>query len=111
MKNKNEDEIHHEPSLWEALKELEDKHDCVIYGVLEIQGLEQDISDMFRTHVVQKLSTISKQEWKTAMQYAYDVGADGNAQDYELMVEYVHEYLYDTVRKPNPMNTLGGYSG
>jgi len=27
------------------------------------------------------------------------------------MVEYAHEYLYDTIRKPNPMNTLGGYSG
>ena len=102
MKNINEMDLH------EAIRYLEKTHSCVIYGVMDQQGLEQDLSS--HDLGARTISKISKQEMQDAMEYASDANADANAQEYLFMVDLVAKYLI-TNHKPNPMNTLGGFSG
>jgi len=103
MKNITEMDLH------EAILYLEKEHNCIIYGLLETQSLEEDISSC-ELESLRNLSKISRQEWKDAMEYATDVNSDANAQEYGYMVDLVAEYLTEN-HKPNPMNYLGGYSG
>tara|TARA_Y100000592_G_C5358500_1_gene262453 strand:+ start:297 stop:614 length:318 start_codon:yes stop_codon:yes gene_type:complete len=103
MKNITEMDLH------EAISYLEKQHNCVIYGLLDTQSLEEDIdSCVLKSN--RNLNKVSRQEWKDAMEYATDRNADANMQEYAYMVDLVAEYLNDN-HKANPMNTLGGYSG
>jgi hypothetical protein len=102
MKNINEMDLH------EALRYLEKTHSCVIYGVMDLQSVEEDLS--FHDLGARSVSKISKQEMLDAMEYASDANADANAQEYMYMIGLVADYLINN-HKPNPMNTLGGYSG
>ena len=104
MKNKDITEM----DLHEAIRYLEKTHSCVIYGVLDCQGIEEDLS--FHDLGARSVNKISKQEMLDAMEYASDANADANAQEYLFMVDLVAQYLIHN-HKPNPMNTLGGYSG
>ena len=105
MKIKNITEM----DLHEAISFIEKEHNCVIYGILETEGLEQDVN-CCELESSRNINKISRQEWKDAMEYATDANADANAQEYMYMVGLVAEYLTDN-HKPNPMNYLGGYSG
>ena len=104
MKNKNI----YEMDLHEAISHLEKQHNCLIYGVLEMQGLEEDVSH--HDLGVRSLSKVSRQEWRDAMEYAFDSNESALSDEYGQLVDLVAEYLRDT-HVPNPLNTLGGYSG
>tara|TARA_R100001510_G_C7464328_1_gene83451 strand:+ start:116 stop:430 length:315 start_codon:yes stop_codon:yes gene_type:complete len=104
MKNENITEM----DLHEAIRYLEKIHSCVIYGVLDCQSIEEDLS--FHDLGARSVNKISKQEMLDAMEYASDANADANAQEYLFMVDLVAKYLI-TNHKPNPMNTRGGFSG
>lgn len=93
--------------LHEAISYLEKKHNCVIYGVLEMQGLEEDLSH--HDLGVRSLSKVSRQEWKDAMEYAVDSNDDMLSGEYEHMVGLMADYLIEN-HIANPLNTLGGYS-
>ena len=104
MKNKNI----YEMDLHEAISHLEKQHNCIIYGVLDMQSLEEDICDYDLG--VRSLSKVSRQEWRDAMEYAYEKNQGDMMNTYITMTQEVAEYLRDT-HVPNPLNTLGGYSG
>ncbi len=103
MKNKNIDEM----DLHQAIRYLEKKHNCVIYGLLDMESLDHDLS--FHDLGVRNLSKVSRQEYIDAMEYAVDAHADVNTQEYLYMVGMVADYLIHS-HTPNPMNHLGGYS-
>jgi hypothetical protein len=103
MKNKDINQM----DLHEAISYLEKQHNCVIYGVLEMQGLEQDLS--YHDLGVRSLSKVSRQEWKDAMEYAVDSNDTMLGEEHEHMVGLIADYLIEN-HIANPLNTLGGYS-
>ena len=94
--------------LHEAIRNLEREHNCIIYGVLDMESCEEDIK-LCHDDIVPNLKKVSLSEFKDAMEYACDKQADSFAEEYRLLVELVAEYLKQT-KKPNPFNHLGGYS-
>ena len=103
MKNENINQM----DLHEAICYLEKQHNCLIYGVLEMQGLEQDLS--YHDLGVRSLSKVSRQEWKDAMEYAVDSNDTMLGEEHEHMVGLIADYLIEN-HIANPLNTLGGYS-
>tara|TARA_E500000178_G_C17012179_1_gene751103 strand:+ start:2027 stop:2347 length:321 start_codon:yes stop_codon:yes gene_type:complete len=103
MKNKDINEM----DLHEAISYLEKKHNCLIYGVLEMQGLEQDLS--YFDLGVRNLNKVSRQEWKDAMEYAVDSSDTMLSEEHEHMTGLIADYLVEN-HIASPINTLGGYS-
>ena len=103
MKNENI----HEMDLHEAILFLERKHNCMIYGVLEMEGLEEDLSHYDLG--VRSLNKVSRQEWKDAMEYAFESNESALSNEYGELVDLIADYLIDN-HIANPINTLGGYS-
>ena len=103
MKNKDINQM----DLHEAISYLESKHNCMIYGVLEMQGLEEDLSH--HDLGVRSLSKVSRQEWKDAMEYALDSDSHALSTEYGCLVDLIADYLIEN-HIANPLNTLGGYS-
>ena len=103
MKNENIDEM----DLHEAILFLERKHNCMIYGVLEMEGLEEDLSHYDLG--VRSLNKVSRQEWRDAMEYAFDSNESALSNEYGELVDLIADYLIDN-HIANPINTLGGYS-
>ena len=103
MKNKNLDEM----DLHDAIYYLEKQHNCLIYGVLDMQSLEEDLSHYDLG--VRSLSKVSRQEWKDAMNYAFNSSESELSNEYGELVDLVADYLIEN-HIANPLNTLGGYS-
>ena len=76
----------HTHSVWEAMQKLEQFYECKIYGVLELQEVEQNI-DMGDG----EYSSKSKQDLLDAIDYAYNK-VDGSW-DYEAYLDCVRDYL------------------
>ena len=76
----------HTHSLWEALSAVEKFYECTIYGVLELQEVEEHLAMMYGY----KHSSYSKQELLEAISYAYD---KVDTQEYEIYIETINDYL------------------
>jgi len=76
----------HTHSLWEAMSALEKFYECTIYGVLELQEVEESLAMMYD----HEHSTFSKQELLEAISYAYD---KVESQEYEIYIETINDYL------------------
>lgn len=76
----------HTHSLWEALAAVEKFYECTIYGVLELQEVEEHLAMMYDY----KHSSYSKQELLEAISYAYD---KVESQEYEIYIETINDYL------------------
>jgi hypothetical protein len=76
----------HTHSVWEAMQKLEKFYECKIYGVLELQEVEEHIG-MYDDEYSNK----SKQDLLNAIDYAYNkVEA---CWEYETYLETIMEYL------------------
>ena len=76
----------HTHSLWEALSAVEKFYECTIYGVLELQEVEEALAMMYG----HEHSSYSKQELLEAISYAYD---KLDTQEYEIYIETINDYL------------------
>ena len=74
----------HTHSLWEAISKLEKFYECKIYGVLDLQEVEENIQ------LYGDYSSVSKQMLLEAMDYAYN---KVDAQEYEIYLDRVREYI------------------
>ena len=78
----------HTHSLWEVLNAVEKFYECKIYGILEVQEVEENIKLYAEAD---EYSSISKQMLLEGIQYAYDKVED--AQEYEIYLDRVREYI------------------
>ena len=76
----------HTHSVWEAMQKLEQFYECKIYGVLELQEVEQIINMDDGEY-----SSKSKQDLLDAIDYAYNK-VDGSW-EYEAHLDCVRNYL------------------
>ena len=76
----------HTHSIWEAISKLEKFYECTIYGVLELQEVEEHLAMMYGY----EHSSYSKQELLEAISYAYD---KLDTQEYEIYLEMINDYL------------------
>ena len=77
----------HTHSLWEAMSKLEKFYECKIYGVLDIQEVEDNLQLYAEGD---EYSSISKQMLLEAMDYAYN---KVDAQEYEVYLDSIREYI------------------
>ena len=77
----------HTHSLWEAMSKLEKFYECKIYGVLELQEVEDNIQLYAEGD---EYSSISKQLLLDAIDYAYN---KAQTQEYEIYLDFVREYI------------------
>ena len=87
----------HTHSLWEAICEVEKFYECKIYGVLELQEVEEHISMYDGDY-----SSNSKQDILEAMDYAYnkvDSSNDGYEQYLDAIMIYLDEINKETANK------------
>ena len=77
----------HSHSLWEAISKLEKFYECKIYGVLDIQEVEDNLQLYAEG---EEYSSISKQTLLEAMDYAYN---KVDAQEYEIYLDSIREYV------------------
>ena len=75
----------HTHSVWEAVSKLEKFYECKIYGVLDLQEVEEHISMYDGDY-----SSVSKQMLLEAMEYAYN---NVDAQEYEIYLDEIRNYL------------------
>ena len=89
----------HTHSLWTVLQEVEKFYECKIYGVLDIEGLQNDLSYFpnfdkeWKDHIIDAFQ-IPKQDMLRAMQYAYD-NTGGEYDGYQDHLDKVEAYLVD----------------
>ena len=76
----------HTHSVWEAIQKLEKFYECKIYGVLELQEIEEHIGMADGEY-----SDKSKQDLLNAIDYAYNK-VDGSW-DYLAYLDEVRDYL------------------
>ena len=76
----------HTHSVWEAIMELEKFYECKIYGVLELQEVEEHLK-MYD----EKYSSISKQMILEGIEYAYNKVE--SCWEYELYLDHVQDYV------------------
>ena len=76
----------HTHSLWEAISAVEKFYECTVYGVLELQEVEEHLAMMYDY----ERSSYSKQELLDAISYAYD---KVDTQEYETYIETINDYL------------------
>ena len=87
----------HTHSLWEALSAVEKFYECTIYGVLELQEVEEHINMYDGDY-----SSNSKQDILEAMDYAYnkvDSSNDGYEQYLEAIMLYLDEINKETANR------------
>ena len=75
----------HTHSVWEAVSKLEKFYECKIYGVLDLQEVEEHISMYDGDY-----SSVSKQMLLEAMEHAYN---NVDAQEYEIYLDEIRNYL------------------
>ena len=90
----------HTHSIWEAMCALEKFYECKIYGVLELQEVEEHLGMYDGDY-----SSNSKQDILEAIDYAYDK-VDSNNDGYEQYLEAIMLYL-DEINK----ETANGQGG
>lgn len=90
----------HTHSVWEAMQKLEKFYECKIYGVLELQEVEEHIN-MYGSDY----SSNSKQDILEAMDYAYNK-VDG-CWEYETYIDTISDYL-ENINKQTA-NKQGGH--
>ena len=87
----------HTHSIWEAMSALEKFYECKIYGVLELQEVEEHINMYDGDY-----SSNSKQDILEAMDYAYnkvDSSNDGYEQYLEAIMIYLDEINKETANR------------
>ena len=87
----------HTHSIWEAMSALEKFYECKIYGVLELQEVEEHISMYGGDY-----SSNSKQDLLNAMDYAYnevDSSSDGYEQYLDAIMIYLDEINKETANR------------
>ena len=83
----------HTHSLWEALNAVEKFYECKIYGVLDIQEVEENIQLYAKGD---EYSNIAKKTLLEAIDYAYN-NVESDA-DYEIYLDRVRDYIENTRR-------------
>lgn len=91
--------------LWTTLKHLEKEHDCLIYGILEPQGVAEDLSywnefctdEPLHEDFIMNSYDIPKQLMLEAFQFAYD-SAGCEYDNYTSMIEYVGDFIVDKLK-------------
>ena len=86
--------------LWTMLKQVEKSADCIIYGVLDLQSVEQDLSsyaefdseNTMDEEFIIEASSISKQDLLKAMRFAYRKVDDCN-DGYNQYLDVIHKHL------------------
>ena len=78
----------HTHSIWEAMSKLERFYQCKIYGVLELQEVEENIQ-LYADG--DEYSNISKQVLLDAIEYAYNKVESSH--EYETYLDFVREYI------------------
>lgn len=76
----------HTHSLWEVLNAVEKFYECKIYGVLDLQEVEEHLK-----LYDEKYSSTSKQMILEGMEYAYNKVE--SCYEYEIYLEKVEEYI------------------
>jgi len=77
----------HTHSLWEAMSALEKFYECTIYGVLELQEVEEYLSEFCDMDT----SKYSKKTILNAIDYAYN--KVDSTYEYEIYMDRVIDYL------------------
>ena len=78
----------HTHSIWEAINAVEKFYECKIYGVLEMQEVEDNLQLYAEGD---EYSSISKQMLYEAISYAYDKVDD--CVEYEIYLDRIREYI------------------
>lgn len=86
--------------LWTTLKHLEKEHDCLIYGILEPQGVAEDLSyrrefdtsEPLDENFIMNSHDIPKKLMLEAFDYAIN-NTSCEHDSYNTMVEMVGEYI------------------
>ena len=76
----------HTHSLWEVLNAVEKFYECKIYGILDLQEVEEHLK-----LYDEKYSSVSKQMILEGMEYAYNKVE--SCYEYEIYLEKVQEYI------------------
>ena len=76
----------HTHSLWEVLNAVEKFYECKIYGVLDLQEVEEHLK-----LYDEKYSSTSKQMILDGMEYAYNKVE--TCYEYEIYLERIQEYI------------------
>ena len=76
----------HTHSLWEVLNAVEKFYECKIYGVLDLQEVEEHLK-----LYDEKYSSTSKQMILEGIEYAYNKVE--SCYEYEIYLEKVQEYI------------------
>ena len=76
----------HTHSLWEVLNAVEKFYECKIYGVLDLQEVEEHLK-----LYDEKYSSTSKQMILQGMDYAYNKVE--SCYEYEIYLDLVQEYI------------------
>jgi hypothetical protein len=77
----------HTHSVWEAVQKLEKFYECKIYGVLELQDVENNLELWGDYH------NVSKKALLEAMEYANE---EVECYEYEVYIETIAKYLQAT---------------
>ena len=89
----------HGHSLWTVLKKVEEFYECKIYGILELQEVQNELSYFpnfdkdWNGHIIDAFQ-IPKQDMLSAMQYAYD-NVSGEYDSYQDHIDLIDSYLTD----------------
>ena len=78
----------HTHSLWEAMSKLEKFYECKIYGVLDLQEIEEHLK-LYEED--DEYSHVSKQVMLDAIDYAYN--KVDSAADYEIYLDRIRDYI------------------
>ena len=78
----------HTHSVWEAIAKLEKFYECTIYGVLELQEVDENIQYFGADE-----QKFSKKQLLEAISYAYDKVE--NSYEYEIYMETIVDYLQE----------------
>ena len=89
----------HGHSLWTVLKKVEEFYECTIYGVLELQEVQNELSyypnfDKEHNEHIKDAWDIPKQDLLRAMKYAYD-NISGEYDSYQDYIDLIETYLID----------------
>ena len=76
----------HTHSLWEVLNAVEKFYECKIYGVLDLQEVEEHLK-----LYDEKYSSVSKQMILEGIEYAYNKVE--SCWEYEIYLDKVQEYI------------------
>lgn len=92
--------------LWTTLKHLEKEHNCLIYGILEPQGVAEDLSYWHQFDTTEPVSEdflmnahdIPTQLMLDAFENAYD-NSSCEYDSYNNMLEEVGEYIVEKLKE------------